>query len=194
MDEWHQAGLGLDYSELRFGTTTAEWLRLGDNLRNRVRQRLGESAAGVEVVGSSSVLGLLAKPIVDLAIGLEPDQDVASVIAILQAVGWIYRGDAGRQGGHVLVLETRPWFRVAHAHVVAFQGLEWREYLQFRDLLRRDPGARRQYESVKRRLQLEAPSDRRAYTAGKTDVVTSLLETDSSVIREPVTDRRQSAR
>jgi GrpB-like predicted nucleotidyltransferase (UPF0157 family) len=179
VDEWTGAGLGLEYTELRFGTTTQEWLRLGAGLGDRVRRCLCGLVADVEIVGSSSVLGLLAKPIIDLAVGLTAQQGLTPVIDALQADGWIYRGDAGSQGGHVFVLETRPWFRVAHIHVVAYQGPEWRHYLQFRDLLRRDPAAREKYAAVKLKLLDQAPSDRNAYTAGKTDVVVSLLASES---------------
>jgi GrpB-like predicted nucleotidyltransferase (UPF0157 family) len=175
VDEWTEVGLGLEYSELRFGRTTQGWLKVGEHLGYRVRRCLTDLVADVEIVGSSSVLGLLAKPIIDLAVGLTAEQDLAPVIDALQADGWIYRGDARSQGGHVFVLETRPWFRVAHIHVVEYQGAEWCHYLQFRELLQRDPAARERYEAVKLKLLEEVPSDRNAYTAGKTDVVVSLL-------------------
>ena len=53
-------------------------------------------ATDVEVIGSSSVLALLAKPIIDLAVGLGMTQSIAPVTATLESDGWIYRGDAGR--------------------------------------------------------------------------------------------------
>lgn len=121
-------------------------MKVGAELGDRVRRCLDDAVADVEVVGFSSVLGLLAKPIIDLAAGLTAEQESAPVIDALQADGWIYRGDAGSQGGHVFVLETRPWFRVAHIHLVEYQGAEWQHYLQFRELLRRDPVARERYE------------------------------------------------
>lgn len=71
MDAWAEAGLGLDYGEVRLSRTNVAWLKAGADLRNRVRHRLRGVAADVEVVGSSSILGLLAKPIVDLAVALD---------------------------------------------------------------------------------------------------------------------------
>jgi GrpB-like predicted nucleotidyltransferase (UPF0157 family) len=103
------------------------------------------------------------------------------VTARLRADGWIYRGDAGDQGGHIFVLESRPWHRVAHLHVVDHDGDQWRAYLRFREVLRRSPQARERYEAVKLRLAAQRPIDRRAYTNGKTAVVTSILyETSDS--------------
>jgi GrpB-like predicted nucleotidyltransferase (UPF0157 family) len=86
---------------------------------------LGALAVNVEQIGSSSVLGLLAKPIIDLAAGVEADQNLDFVVFALEAAGWIYRGDANVDGGHVFVLEARPWHRVAHLHVVQYDGAEW---------------------------------------------------------------------
>ena len=133
----------------------------------------------MELVGSSSVLGLLAKPIVDLAVGLTVEQSMSSVMARLEAAGWIYRGDAGDQGGHVFVLECRPWHRVAHLHVVDHDGDRWRAYLRFREALRRSLGARERYEAVKLSLAEQRPVERRAYTDGKTAVVTAIMEDGS---------------
>ena len=119
--------------------------------------------------------GLLAKPIIDLAIGLDADQQLTPVRERLESMGWIYRGDAGAHGGHVFVLESAPWHRVAHAHVVEHLGEQWCDYLRLRDLLLRSPRARRRYESVKLRLMADG-TDRATYTDGKTQIVASLLE------------------
>jgi GrpB-like predicted nucleotidyltransferase (UPF0157 family) len=172
------AGLGLDYDSIRFDRTTEAWLAAGAELRDRTAQALAGLAPAVEVIGSSSVLDLLAKPIIDLAVGLGPDGSIAAVTARLQGAGWIYRGDAGSEGGHVFVLESRPWHRVAHLHLVAYGGSQWRNYLRFRDLLRRSPEARDRYEAVKLELLQRDPTDRKAYTTGKTEVVTSLLRAE----------------
>ena len=104
VNELIAAGLGLDYDTIRLDRTTEDWLIAGCELRNRVAETLDGLAAGVEQIGSSSVLGLLAKPIVDLAVGLSTDRDLDAVTKELEEAGWIYRGDAGDSGGHVFVL------------------------------------------------------------------------------------------
>ena len=169
------AGLGLDYDAIRLDRTAQGWLVAGAELRDRVAAILDTVAAGVEQIGSASVLGLLAKPIVDLAVGLSSDRDLPEATSRLEAAGWIYRGNAGDQGGHVFVLEARSWHRVAHLHVVDHGGLQWRNYVRFRDLLRSSPEARDQYEAVKRQLAEMHMADRKRYTDGKSEVVTSLL-------------------
>ena len=131
---------------------------------------------GVDQIGSSSVLTLIAKPVIDIAVGLGIEHDFSDVRDRLEAAGWMYRGDAGANGGHVFVLETRPRYRVAHVHVVDHDGEQWRNYLRLRDLLRRSSTARALYEAVKQQLASEFEDDRTAYADGKTDVVNMLLD------------------
>ncbi len=83
------------------------------------------------------MVGLLAKPIIDLAVGNVGDHDVVAIRDSLTSGGWIHRGDAGSHGGYVFVLETRPSHRVAHLHVVEFGGPQWVNSLRLRDLLAR---------------------------------------------------------
>ena len=171
----NEAGLGLDHDDLRLDRTSQRWIDAGSSLRDQVADRLSGIVASVEQIGSSSVLGLLAKPIVDLAVGLAPGHDMAPVTNALIAAKWIFRGDAGSTGGHVFVLEARPSFRVAHLHAVEHDGEQWRNYLCLRDLLRRSADARARYESVKRQLANKVGNDRMAYTEGKSDIVRLLL-------------------
>jgi GrpB-like predicted nucleotidyltransferase (UPF0157 family) len=76
----------------------------------------------------------------------------------------------------VFVLEARPWHRVAHIHVVDFDGEQWRNYLLFRDLLRRDPAARAQYEFAKPQVAVEVGADRTTYTDRTSSIVGHLLD------------------
>lgn len=177
VEELTGIGLGLDYGTMRLDRTPQLWLEAGAELRGEVAELLGTAAASVEHVGSSAVLGLLAKPILDLAVGSADDRDLAVVKNRLETAGWIYRGDAGDDdGGHVFVLEGRPWHRVAHIHVVRHGGAPWRNYVRCRDLLRRSSEARDQYEAVKLELFTIHGSDRKAYTADKAAIVNSLLD------------------
>ncbi len=121
----------------------------GLDLRASVAAELEALTPHVEHIGSSAVVGLLAKPIVDLAVGSTDDAQWRDIRARLEALDWIYRGDAGDEGGHVFVLDAREWFRVAHLHVVLHEGMQWQNYLRFRDRLRSDPAARARYEDTK---------------------------------------------
>lgn len=168
-------GLGLDDDTVRLERVGQAWVDAGGRMADEIAALLAGTVVAVEPIGSSSVLGLLAKPIVDLAVGLTPDQPFEPVAERLTGAGWVYRGDSGSQGGHVFLLSARPGRRLAHVHVVDHGGEQWRNYLSLRDLLRRSPDARTRYEAVKQRLWDEVGDDRDAYTDGKTAVIRDLL-------------------
>ena len=169
------AGLGLAYGSLRLDRVAQSWIDAGVALRDRTAEHLAELDVDVELIGSSCVLGLLAKPIVDLAVGTREGQHFVPVQTALDTAGWIHRGDAGADGGHVFVLESAPWHRVGHLHVVDYEGEQWQNYLRLRDVLQRNPRARARYESVKVQLSVEFGDDRVSYTEGKTDVIHELV-------------------
>ena len=115
--------------------------------------------------------GLLAKPILDLAVLRRRGTDV---IERLAALGYEFRGDAGDEGGLVFVLSDRPLHRIAHVHVVSDGDPQWSRYLAVRDRLRADPAARAAYAELKLELAARFPRDRPAYTAGKDAFIASL--------------------
>ena len=168
-------GLGLQYRTVALVRADDRWGAVAGVLAAEIEAALGGVARAVEHVGSTSVPGLLAKPIVDLAVGLPSTTTLDDVAAPLSGLGWIYRGDAGNEGGWVFVLEDGPRHRVAHAHGVEFRGEQWDRYLQFRELLRRDVSARQTYEGAKVRLAERFPDGRKDYLAGKDPTVRRLL-------------------
>ena len=169
------AGLGLQYGDVQLVRTSDDWAPIAHELAARIQIASVDVVHEVAHVGSTAVPGLLAKPIVDLAIGVRSGSAVDDVADALTRIGWIYRGDAGDDGGWIFVMEDSPWHRVAHAHGVEFGGAQWLRYLQFRDLLRGSPTARRAYEETKRRLAVQYPDGRQGYSAGKDLTVQRLL-------------------
>jgi GrpB-like predicted nucleotidyltransferase (UPF0157 family) len=171
--------LGLTYGQVRLVDSDPGWPAAFERLAAELGGALGERAVAVEHVGSTAVPGLVAKPILDLAVGLAPTSDPDHVIPAIERLGYQFRGDKGDTGGLLLfVLEDRPAHRVGHVHVVPYGSEKWRQCLAFRDRLRIDPDARASYAEVKRRLGERFASDRQVYTAGKAAFVAGLLSAD----------------
>lgn len=163
------------YATVRLVRTDESWANIARELADEVAAALPDVVSAVEHIGSTAVPGMLAKPIIDLAIAVRPGTVVDEILEPMASLGWIYRGDAGPDGGWVFVLEDAPWHRVAHAHGVDAGGPQWTRYLVFRDLLRQSDEARTTYGLVKQRLADEHPEGRRGYTSGKDAAVKLLL-------------------
>ena len=175
MQDLTTLGLGLDHDAVTLIAARDEWQAHGAKLAAQVSALLGDRVIAVEHVGSTAVPGLLAKPILDLAVGVAGEPEPNKVRDPLVTASWEYRGDAGSDGGLVFVLEARPGHRVAHFHVVRHAGRQWQDYLSFRDRLRDDPLARSRYADAKQSLQAEFPANRTAYQAGKERTVQAIL-------------------
>ncbi len=167
--------LGLDKSEVRLASPDPGWAVRGEEECRAVEELLAGLARAVEHVGSTSVPGLEAKPILDLAAAVPDGTPAVDVVARLEAGGrYAYMGDMGKDGGFLFVC-SHGSFRTVHLHVVHEGSQEWDDYLRFRELLRREPVARQLYQSAKRELALRFPRDRRGYTEAKSAVVEELL-------------------
>jgi GrpB-like predicted nucleotidyltransferase (UPF0157 family) len=175
--------LGLRYGTVDLTPHDTRWAAAFVEEAALLEGAVGGWACRIEHIGSTAVPGLLAKPILDIAVGIPVGMAVAPVVEAIAAVGYEYRGDARDQGGHLLVRESAPQVRTHHVHVVDLDGAQWTAYLAFRTLLRTSPEARAKYERSKRDLAAAHPDDRRRYTAGKVDVIQSLLS------RAAVTDQ-----
>lgn len=141
-----------------------------------LKQLLGELVTDIQHVGSTSVPGLPAKPILDIAVAMRSRADLPAIIAALTHHGYIDRGDGGSDGGYLLVKDAQPDVRTVHLHIVECTDVQWRDYLAFRNALRSDPAIREEYAALKLRLASRYSTDRKAYTAGKHEFIQGVLK------------------
>ncbi len=167
--------LGLRYGTVQLVPYRLEWARAFADERARLSEALSKLPCQIEHVGSTAVPGLHAKPILDIAVGLPPGSAPKEAVSAIRALSYEYRGDAGAEGGHILVRGPEPFLRTHHVHVVDLGGSQWESYIVLRDFLRQDQRARGAYSAQKAALAQRYPNDRRAYSAAKDDIVQRLL-------------------
>ena len=129
--------LGLRYGTVELVPHRSEWARAFTEERARLSEALGLLSCEIEHVGSTAVPGLDAKPILDIAVGLSPASVPADAISAIRDISYEYRGDAGEEGGHILVRGPEPLYRTHHVHVVDLGSPAWESYIVLRDFLRR---------------------------------------------------------
>ena len=142
------------------------WAELFEKERLRLSPIFDGRAVAIEHIGSTSVPGLSAKPIVDVLVGVSDLELPEEVVEGIQALGYEYLGEHGLPGR--LFFRKHP--RTHHVHVVAHGGEHWHRQLTFRDALRADSEERRRYDELKRRLAAEGHS-RDVYTELKTPFI-----------------------
>jgi GrpB-like predicted nucleotidyltransferase (UPF0157 family) len=133
---------------------------------------LGEAALAIEHVGSTSVPGLAAKPIVDILLVLADSANEGSYRAKMEAAGYVLRVREPEFHEHRMF--RTPTLDV-HVHVFSNGSPEIDRLLTFRDRLGASNHDRRLYEDTKRRLAAREWPDMNAYAAAKSEVIESIL-------------------
>jgi len=171
----HVRGAGLKRGIVQIVAYRSEWAGIFSSEAERIKEFAGGINLQVEHIGSTSVKGLIAKPIIDIAIGVESRKDVFALVRRLSDTGYLDRGDQGGSGGYLVVRESKPGVRVLHIHIVEKTDVQWQNYIAFRDCLRKDKRVRNAYARLKKSLAHKFPEDRKSYTDGKDDFVKKVL-------------------
>jgi GrpB-like predicted nucleotidyltransferase (UPF0157 family) len=150
------------------------WSRVFEEIAGPVRAAIAGLAAEVEHVGSTSVPGLAAKPIVDVDVVVAAREDVPEAIERLRSLGYVYQGDKGIRGREAFLWP--PAARPHHVYVVVRGNEPHRNHVDFRDHLRAHPQVAAEYAALKKTLAARHADDPLAYQDGKTAFVTRVLD------------------
>jgi GrpB-like predicted nucleotidyltransferase (UPF0157 family)/predicted ester cyclase len=137
--------------------------------RRRIATALADATVRIEHIGSTSIRGLAAKPIIDILVVVADVDDDTSFAPALVAAGYELRV---REPDHRMF---RTPERDVHIHVYAEGSQEIVDYLDLRDWLRGDAEGRERYAAVKRALATRPWADMNDYADAKSDIVEDTL-------------------
>ena len=151
-----------------------DWTRDFEVVAADLRRALGRiPGARVEHVGSTSVAGLAAKPILDIDVIVER-VDVPVAVAALVAIGYVHRGDLGVVGREAFFAPDPSPRR--HVYVCEVGTMNVRNHLAVREVLRARHDLRDEYAAVKLSIASDPSMDMDGYIARKSAVVQRVLE------------------
>jgi GrpB-like predicted nucleotidyltransferase (UPF0157 family) len=140
------------------------WLAEGLQEARRILDACGGALLRVEHIGSTSVPGLDAKPVIDLLPILRSFDEGYACVEPMRALGYWYAGDFGIAGRHLFI---RGSPRTHHAHMLLEDSREARRHLAVRDTLRARPDRAQRYAELKTALTAQFGSDRERYAEAK---------------------------
>jgi GrpB-like predicted nucleotidyltransferase (UPF0157 family) len=141
------------------------WPGLFAHLGRRLRSSLGPVAVRIDHIGSTAVVGLDAKPIIDVQISVASLEPVAAYRGSLEHCGFVWRADNPELTKRYF--RETPGDRRTHIHVRAAGSFDEQFSLLFRDYLRAHPVRAHEYAELKRRLAVLHQTDRYAYVEAK---------------------------
>jgi GrpB-like predicted nucleotidyltransferase (UPF0157 family) len=149
------------------------WPERFQTWRARLADALDATATRIEHVGSTSVPGLAAKPVIDVQISVPDLTDEAAYVPAIEAAGVAFRA---RDAEHRYFRPGANRPRDVQVHVCQ-AGSQWeRQHLLFRDFLRADDATRDAYARLKRDLAGRFRDDRIAYNQAKTNFILDTMD------------------
>ena len=135
------------------------WKNEFEKIRHELSEALGELALSIEHVGSTSVQGLSAKPIIDIDVVINDISLLNDVIASLQSIGYKHEGDLGIPGREAFKYDGKEHLMKHHLYVCAKDSMELKRHISFRDYLKSHPEAISEYSRTKEEGALLYPYD-----------------------------------
>lgn len=151
---------------------STEWPVMYEEIKDRFYSSFGEKIAGIEHIGSTSVPGLAAKPIIDILLGVYKLTDAEEIIPNMEHLGYEYVFK------YEDIMPERRYFvkwqdgrSIHHIHTVEINSAFWKRHLYFRDYLRLHDNVRDEYFELKKKLADIDWEDKMGYTDAKTDFI-----------------------
>jgi GrpB-like predicted nucleotidyltransferase (UPF0157 family) len=151
------------------------WASWFDQLSGFVWPAVRDVALRIDHVGSTSVPGLAAKPIIDMDIVVASEEQIRPAIDGLASIGYRWRGDLGVRGRQAFSAPPGAGLPRHHLYLVVENNKAHLDHWLLRDLLREDPASLARYAALKRRNVELADGDMEVYVAAKAALVAELL-------------------
>jgi GrpB-like predicted nucleotidyltransferase (UPF0157 family) len=147
-----------------------------------VGEALGDDMVEIQHIGSTSIPGLRAKPIIDLLAAVESFASIEEYERRLGPLGYHHHSHP-EEDERIFFWKGTP--RTHHLHIVEYATWEHQRHIIFRDYLRRHPELAQWYEQIKRELWLAFKNNRPAYTKGKTAFIKTIMARAVEEIVDP---------
>ena len=150
----------------------ADWPSEFETEKNRIATALSPEWAVVEHIGSTSVPGLAAKPVIDILVGLRDFDRAMEAVDSLESIGYAYlpQYEDTMPYRRLLILEEEDK-RSVNLHMVAIDTEFWARHLRFRDYLRSHPEVRDAYNQLKTDLAQKDWASVNDYAQAKTEFI-----------------------
>ena len=165
--------VGLERDIVKLIPYNRNWERLFEDEKSRLQEVIGAYVLDIQHVGSTSIPGMIAKPIIDIAIAVQSFEDATVCIKPIEQLGYEYRGEFGIPRRHYF---TKGDPRTHHIHMNEISSRDWLNQITFRNYLIQHPGVAKEYAELKVKLAQSYPTNLQLYTESKAPFINHVLQ------------------
>jgi len=167
--------IGLKRGAVSLEPHRMEWELDAQKVIDTIKKILKDDMIDVQHIGSTSIISICAKPIIDIVVGVSSFDRIMKNNAILQEYGIIYRRQ-DHPNQHLYVCgDLKNEIHTHYIHVVIYGAEYWNNYLNMRDYLNAHEDEAMEYSRLKDNLARQYSEDRTAYTNGKSIFIENIL-------------------
>lgn len=152
------------------------WKTAFEKIKNEIEAEIGDLVLGIEHVGSTSVEGMSAKPCIDMDAIIKDYSVFDEIVGKLGAIGYIHEGNLGIRNREAFKYTNKPHLMKHHLYVCPQDSEELHRHIIFRDFLRQNIEAVKEYSSVKEKAAELYPNDIDQYIAYKSPCIEELYK------------------
>ena len=152
------------------------WKTAFEKIKNEIEAEIGDLVLCIEHVGSTSVEGMSAKPCIDMDVIIKDYSVFDEIVGKLGAIGYIHEGDLGIRNREAFKYTDKPHLMKHHLYVCPQDSEELHRHIIFRDFLRQNIEAVKEYSSVKEKAAELYPNDIDQYIAYKSPCIEELYK------------------
>ena len=167
--------LGLNKDKVVLVPYDPTWAKEFEKEKKILKKILGKNALDIQHVGSTSIPGLSAKPIIDIAVAVENVSMLHKLISVLSLAGYDVK-DSINELGEILARKGTPENRTHYIHIEIKNSVFWNNHILFRDYLLKHHEYVKEYEKLKKDVADKFGEERKLYTAAKNKFISSVLK------------------
>ena len=150
------------------------WKTAFEEIKAEIKAALGDLSLEIEHVGSTSVVGMSAKPCIDIDVVIKDYSVFGAVVKALEAIGYMHEGDLGIKDREAFRYSGKPHLQNHHLYVCPQYSEELHRHVTFRDFLRGNADAVKKYSQVKEEAAELYPCDIDRYMKHKSPCIEEL--------------------
>lgn len=166
--------MGLKVGTVKLEKYNSNWVNEFNEEKEILSKVFGDIAIEIEHVGSTSIEGLSAKPIIDIAIAVNKLEDIEKVKIYFEKEPYSIKEDSVND--EILVRKGSEDNRTHFIHIMELNSKRYQDTIIFRDYLKDNIDTLKAYEKLKKDLANKYSNNRKMYTTSKNEFIQKVIE------------------